>query len=378
MPLYSWGGQKTAPVTEAASSRRSTLQSWYAKLARSSSSRINVVCIGASGTEGYPVNTWDQTFPAALRSTLRRRLGISGGGRGFIGISSAGQAYMWPMVMTGGTRNITAGYGPKFAYWASNVAGNKQVTTLSGAVTSFDVVHMKGPSGGATAGYYKVDGGAAVTFSTSNATNVWEKLHFAVAANTSIEVGCNGGGFIALGGIIEYAGDENSGLQVHNCGLTSTTLNQWLNNHATPAGWLQGVALLSPDVIVCDLGANDRLVSVGNRTSAQYKADLIAFIALLRSNGITCPVVMSMVYDVESGSYTYVEPWANYVAAAKAVASADTTVTVVDHSAYMPATNATNTYSLYHTDSVHSEAGGAAYRLMAGGLANVLLAETLP
>lgn len=64
---------------------------------------------------------------------------------------------------------------------------------------------------------------------------------------------------------------------------------------------------------------------------------------------------------------TKVEPWINYVNAAKAVAAADSTVLCVDSSARMPAAGSAQgtALGLYHTDQAHGNANGNAYAFLA-------------
>ena len=364
-------------IAEPGRSRRNAYQSWYAYLARSTDRLVNVAYIGASDVAGYPCTSWDDTPSAVLRDALRNATAIRRGGRGYIPVEASGMQYLSPITYTGGAVNSTAGYGQAFSHWASNVAGNKAVLTLARPVSSFDIYQIKGSLGAVGAGYYKIDGGASVTFDTNAASNTPAKLHVASAAKSTIEVGVVANGpYVTITGFGEFEYDENTGIQVHKCGLSGSSAKQW----ATTAGvlWPAAIALFNPDMIVIELGGNDRIVSVGNSSAATFKTNVQSMLTMIRAAGITCPVTLSMVYDIESSTYTYVEPWANYVTAARQIELVDSTVTVVDHSALMPATNASNTFGIYNADQVHSEAGGAAYRLIASHLAKTLTAEVTP
>lgn len=195
-------------------------------------------------------------------------------------------------------------------------------------------------------------------------------------ATTTIEIGWVSGQGVALDGVIEYDGDESSGLQVHNFGYSGTWVQGWLTGTAN--GWALSQALVNPDLYIIEFGGNERIVGTGNRTSAQFQTELTTYIAHLRTSGITCPIVINAFADFSGyvGS-TFVEPWANYVAAMRAVASADPTVAApIEQTNVMPSSAAANTYGLYSSDKLHpTEIGN---RLIAGHIANVLLGEVQP
>lgn len=371
---YNWFDDSTTKLladSEVSSSKLnnySALLPWYAALANRNSKRANIVHMGASTVEGFPTTSWKNTQSAQLANILRARhptSGLTGGGRGYVGtIAAAGTT--WPIAVTAGTTDTTHGYYPKFGAWYALAATGspKFVDTLDAAVTSFDIPLLKGANGAATNGYYKIDGGSLVTFSTFNtAVDLWALSHFAVPATTSIEVGFNAAGWLFPAGIVEYAGDENKGIQVHNCGWGGAKASTWIGATASAVDkWVPAMALLAPDLIIMELGANEHIQAVSSNT---YKTNLTALVAMIRAGGMSCPIVLSHAYDVETNAFVYSEPWSNYVAAGNAVVAADPTMISVDHSARMPTTTASNTYSLYHTDSIHGNATGSAYTLMA-------------
>lgn len=357
----------------------SKLMPWFAALANRRNATANVVCIGASLTEGYPVTSFDRTWPQYLAENLRANLptkGLTGGGRGFVAIphtvmNGTGGS---PWTITGGTQdNGSFDLGASHKCWYVNFGTNKVVLTLANPVTSFDIRHVVSTSGGATAGYYKIDGGTAVVFSTSAGAQAETVLHVASAATSTIEIGWNATGYIIVNGVSEYNGDESKGIQVHDCGHSGRSVNLW-NQNATPTGsWRASVAALNPHLLILsDLGINDASPTGANRSAAQFQTDLTTFIATLRAGSITCPILLTAVYDVSSAN-AMVSTWAEYVAAMKAVADADSTVAFLNLNARMPATNAASTYSLYHTDSVHGSATGVAYQFMADTIATAIL-----
>ena len=356
------------------------LRSWYAALSNRHNSRADIGILGASLVEGAFVSTYSRTVAQSLMTSLRSRFpvaSLTGGGRGFIGVPSSelitSAQYisgMWPLAMSGGLLDPpTNGAASAFDLGAKHVCyyGNafpKIIDTLASPVTSFDIHHAQGPAGLAGTGYYKIDGGAAVTFSTFAATATASVLHVASAATTSIEVGSTGnGGYLIFTGITEYAGDENAGIQVHNLGHSGMKILDWQDGYATDGSWLYDIQSLNLDLLILqDLGIND---GAGGVSLANIKTQLQAFIAVLRGGGITCPIVLAVNFN-PSGGISLGWLYSDYVLMMKSVADADPTITFINHSARMPGTDVADVYNMYSTvDHVHPNAGGAANQWMA-------------
>lgn len=355
---------------------------WYAALANRANARVNVGILGASLVEGAFVSTLTRTVAQNLATILRARHptpGLATGGRGYIGVPSGALTTssqytpgMWPFAFTGGLLDpIDPGpsafdVGAKHMTWYTNAAGAKVVLTLAGSVTSFDIHHVVGPSGGATTGYYKIDGGAPTPFATYGAAPAKASvLHVTKPATTSIEVGWNGAGYLIFSGITEYAGDESKGIQVHNLGHSGFTIAEWQDGYGTAGGWREAIAALDLDLLILqDLGANDGGAGI---TPAQFQTQLASFITILRAGGIACPLVLAPIQD-PSGGIPLAAPWTEYVAAHKTVADADPTAILVDHSVRLPSTVGPDTLGLWSTiDHVHPRSAGTA---------NLWIAET--
>lgn len=165
-------------------SRDPALMGWQAALAGRESTRANVVLIGASTVEGYPLTDFDRTTAQELARALRIKFPTTGlgasGGRGRIGIPSRGLTppLPTPLTFTGGTfdpvaYNVTPAlhFGASHTCWYTATASHKVTLTLLAHETALDIVHVAGPSGHVQAGYYRVNGGPPVPFSTHNATN---------------------------------------------------------------------------------------------------------------------------------------------------------------------------------------------------------------
>jgi lysophospholipase L1-like esterase len=341
----------------------SKLLPFYAALANRNEARCTIALMGDSITEGaYCTNLSTATTAARLNQSLRARfptLGVTGG-RGWIPAANSAPSTTGIVTASAGVTNSTA-WGPGWQYASLTSATTTLTVSLTG--TSFDIMYLTGSGFGV--GYYTIDGGSPVTFNTNAATTDGTIVHVTMTAGThTIVIGWSSGGQVDIDGIVEYNGDESAGISVARLGYSGSSASQW----NTSLWWNISMAALAPSLIVLQFGVNDANASGGNRTAAQFKSDLTSMIANARVHFTTPPpIILSMMYQT---SETYVEPWQNYVTAAKQIAAADAAVIVVDHSARMPATTAANTYGLYSTDNVHPSDKG--YAMIAETLASVL------
>jgi hypothetical protein len=334
-------------------------------MANRANARVDVVHMGASLVEAQPTTSSSKWTSQALAGLLRARYPTPGvvGGRGFIGTPTTFVAANWPIAFTGGAFDDTAlSLGAKHRVWQAVAAAKAVLTVPPAGLTSYDIQYLAGPSGQATTAYWKNDAGAATVFSTNNAAITSSKLHVPGPVANTVEVGWNAAGALVVDGIIEYNGDENAGIQVHNCGHGFFTTAQWQTGNT----WTACLAALTPKLLIMqDYGANDGYTGNGNIGAAQFQANLTALIAQVRAAGITCPIVLVSVYDLTQVALPTKEPWANYVAAQAAIAAADPTIVYVDLTTKMPATNAAKTFNLYDVDGIHGNANGNAYHYIA-------------
>lgn len=344
------------------------MRSVYTALARRHSKRVNIGVGLASSAEGWPTSSFDRTIGQRLAASLRATYPTEGvtGGRGLIGVPTEGEGLaspvQWPLTRTGGVYDATAfALGAKHTCWYNNGAFHV-LDTLDGPVTSFDIRHVRGTAGAIGGARWRVDGGAWTTFDTYSATSELQVLHVATPATTSIEVEWVGSGYFIFTGIHEYNGDENAGVQVHNLGHCGYTLDDWTVGAGGAGGWLDEWEALDLDLLILvDDGVND---GSNGYTAAAYAARLTTFIALLRANGIDCPIRLSAMWDPSAG-VVLEDPYEDYVNARRGVADADPTLTFLDHSTRMPATSLSTTHGLYHTDTVHTDVAGDALQFIA-------------
>lgn len=357
------------------------LASWFADVAARDSQKVNVIMLGDSTVEGYRLDSMAETLPQQLNTVLREEFPTSAdGGFGFITAQSdTVNLPFWPQALAGGATVLNP-FGTTGRYVDLSTAGKTVTYTVQdGGISSFDIHVIKGAYGSATGGYYKIDGGAAVPFATNDAAPVLASiLHVASPVTSTIEIGYNAGGGALISGVVEYRGDDTTGITVHNLGYSGSQVADWLAITGT-GGPLDWVLLMAPSVFIIQLGINDARTGDGNLTAAQYKTDLTNYIAAIRSKGgvlATVPIVLSMTYDPSTGpgGAGLNQPWPNYVQAAREIAEADATVVMVDHSAWMYANYLPDTDGLYNAAyPPHASAHG--YEVMAQTLARTLIPE---
>jgi hypothetical protein len=345
--------------------------------------RVDIGVLGASAVEGAFVSSFARTMPQRLAAKLREIYPTPGieGGRGYIGIpstamSTSGQFIegMWPITNSGMLIDPVDPAASAFDLGAKHVCATANypshiTLTLDQPITSYDVRHSLGPTGTATTGYHAVDGGSHVPFNTYSATGHAQVDHVAAAADTTVEVGWNASGYVIPTGITEYNGDEAAGIQVHNFGHSGMTVAQWQDGYASPGSWLEAIDTFDLDCLILqDLLAND---SANGISPAAGATALTNFIAILRGGGITCPIILTALYD-PSGGLTPMAPWQDYVDAIDGVATADPTVAFVDHSD-LGVTTVTDTYGLFsEIDHVHPRAQGVLNSWVADVYASIL------
>lgn len=334
---------------------------FYATLAGRNSARCIIAQIGDSITEGsYATALGVSDTPARLQSALRTRFPVAGvaGGRGWIPAGN-NTTSATPLFTLAGTPGQFTGWGPSFQFVNLNSATTKATVTLTG--TSFDILCIQ--QSGQGVGYYKIDGGTAVTFNTSGSTVDAAKVvsqAALTAGSHTVEIGWSSGGPVYLEGVWEYNQDETKGINVVRGGYSGSSTGTWLGGGGYQWNAIQS---LNPALIVIQLGTNDANTAGANLSSAQYKTNLQSMITNLRAAATTPPpIVLSLVHQPSTTTgVTLREPWANYATAAQSIANGDSAVVFVNHSIRMPAGGATNTYSLYSADGVHPSDRGYSF-----------------
>ena len=319
--------------------------------AKAGTGRLRIVTIGDSTGDGYAggqagaPTSWAQTWPVALGPALRTRFGLGAGGRGWVApatpLAEANYAY------TVATRT-PAGYGRDDladqigipgSLWLQDGHGSnadKVTWTLDPTVTSVDLI---------LAAY-----GNALTVTTTNGgvqtiSPTGDPVTVRIpnpGVSLSIENGIASG--FAVMGMVEYRGDETTGITTWNLTQASTTAETW-------AYWLSGIdmtlspvlAEYAPHVALVCLGSND--LDAG-RTTAQLRQSLATIHASLTaaSPGI---VVVFLVRDLPEAEWG---PYADAIVSQAATLGAH----ALDLRSVVPASHPT----AYVADGVHLNVAG--------------------
>lgn len=303
------------------------LQTWYQALAGRDMSAAKIVGIGDSWME-YRTATafgrqWTQLLPKRLRTRFPTTGIGSGGGIGYVPIQNVSifAPYTNPWTVAGAvTQNFTSG-GLGLRYTTFGAAGQTATITFTG---THAVIHYL-KAANTRVGYYKVDGGAAVTFETNNGAvsdNGYVTVGPLTSGSHTLEVGWSSGGQVYIAGAAFYDGDLNSGIQFYEGGHTAYRTTDYLAVPALDAR----IATIGPHLLIIALGQNDFAQGAGLFISAaQYKANLITYIARLRAAGVTASILLMTSADmtaIKNAGQT--SSWAEFVQAAKDVAATDT------------------------------------------------------
>jgi lysophospholipase L1-like esterase len=343
----------------------SGLMGWHAALAGRHYARATIVALGDSITEGQGATAFSSTWPARLRALLRHRFptdGVVGGGRGFIGAASTGTlSYAWPTSVTGGP-DLDSGWGPK--RYAVFLDGAAPADTLTYALQGTAADIMWGRSEFSGSFRYRVDGGSWTTVSTGGATQdgMLTRVNLGASGPHELHIEAVDATFKQIiAGVVEYDGDEDAGLVVHECahfGWSSTT---WVGGTTAPARWPSAIGALSPDLVVIMLGANDQWA--GTEPSV-FRSNLSALIGALRAATVAPipypPILLAM--HAARGDGPFAHAWSAYTVEAHAIARTDPMVSVVDLTVgpRFPDQGASPSWGLY-ADAVHLSDTGLSY-----------------
>jgi hypothetical protein len=248
--------------------------------------------------------------------------GLTGGGRGFIGVAGTGElTFAWPAAASTSLGTGTWA-GPKAKFL--QLAATGQTITFNLVGDSADIMWTQVPYGGTFS--WAVDGGAATKVSTNGGSIVDGKLtHIALGTAGSHKLVLSWvSGQSNIDGVIEYDGDYTSGIQLHDAGHYGAETSTWTSalNGGSVGGSAAAIAALNPSAVIITLGVNDQYEGV---TPATFQSNLQTIISDLEAR-LTSPYptfLLNMLPPrVNQSTFTY--PWSQYIAAAQNVAAADT------------------------------------------------------
>lgn len=309
------------------------LMGWHAALAGRHFARANVVCIGDSITEGQGATDWGNTWPARLRQLLRARFptaGVTGGG-GWVGAQSTGEdTYTWPATISGGpTANDNWGPSRRVVQLDASAPADK-ITYGSLEGTAADIMWVRHALGGNF--QYRVDGGAWTTVMTGGDQQDGMLTRVTLGASGSgphtLEIEASSGGFQAwVSGVVEYDGDEDAGISVHNCGHHGFDTSFWLTT-SFPTSWPAAVAALDPGLVIVMLGANDHFLGTDPATFRTNLSTLLTTLRTVTPALTPYPPILLGMHAARDGAFAFT--WPEYVEAAHDAVVADGNACVLD------------------------------------------------
>lgn len=321
-----------AALTDASPHNRNAanvLQPFYLALTNWRNAPCDIVVMGDSITEGYGNTVFDAAWRVQFTAALRRRVGQTVGGRGSIGLfqtnSISPGAPIWPVVLSGQTDFGSDQYGIKRYVRGLNTTG---VATFALNGTSADIVYPTDSGFGVFS--YAVDGGAATQVNQSGpaADGVRTRVTLGAAGPHSLVIrGVSGSPYVE--GVIEYNGDETSGVRVHDGGHGGYRSDQWSTGGIDGVSkWPAAYKAMNADLLVIALGVND--VAQG-KPVADYRTNMTSLLSTMRAV-YSGPIVLLAYAAVQNQDAA----WPTYVQAMYDLAAADGNAIVCDLTLRLP------------------------------------------
>lgn len=343
----------------------------------------SIVCIGDSLTEGFYCSDLRYRWTEILRRRLKRNHPSDFRGEAYFipSVSGNGKGNLWPgpigggldpWTHTGATAAVDNTNSPNLAL-LNIPAGGKVSTTVVGDSIMFS--YAKGPTyPNSNSTKITIDGVVQATLNQFNAAVSYSNTVSYAAPNGygihTVEIENVGASAINFEGIFVFDRVANGGMAVYNYGNGGSTAQNWAN--AAAGGWDNIVATNSPDLIIIELGTNDRTVG---RTAAQFQADLQTIVD-------RCEAKIAVQNAPKSGylflGWSAIEPAAGMVPywdAMKAVAAAvpGSRGLFMDLAAEMgPNTNPSYTRTLLTADGIHPGTNNAGHYYVADALGRLL------
>lgn len=326
------------------------LRRFRAALAARDTLPVDILTIGHSFMEGVGSSSIAGRMQNRLIANLRQRWQPSGvtGGLGFIPARFlTGTPFTDNPLGTVGdpSGSDLFGLGRRSELFAPDLGISKLITA---PMTGLDILYAKGPSVGNFE--WKVDGGPAtpVLGSAATVTDSGVAQVRALASGSHTVQVLPTAGTTVLDGFMVYNGDEARGIRLWD-GARSAKGSPWFTDPAA-LYWLDRVPAVAPDLVVITLVRNDWALGVPSATTL---ANLQALVSNIRDRAAFDPSFVLCLEPNPSiiGPSASVEPWDNYVAAAKELVGSDPGVALFDMDATMGAIGAD--FGLWDADNIH-------------------------
>ncbi|MEV0896052.1 GDSL-type esterase/lipase family protein [Actinoplanes sp. NPDC049802] len=351
-------GVAAEPVLASVPDQGLPMLGWHAALANRRYTPAVVAVIGSSSSEGVGSTMYGRGYVPLLADNLRAAFPVAGAAAGDNYTAAWGRpAGSWPVLLSGGARTATLGWGLKSA--DLRAAGQTATFTFTG--TSVRVWHSAFPGGGAFA--VTVDGVTLSTVDTGGPAvdhdAAWISPRLEPGRHT-IVVTCVKPE-VRLHGFAVFHGDEDRGVHVYSGGHGGLTSGDFADG---AAGWAPRLRTVQPHLVILQLGVNDWRTRV---PAATVKRNLKSIIATVRAHSGTGPSFVVYGSPRVSGGRS-LQDFAQVTRAWQDVAAEDTggpgggsAVAFFDLAARQPAPSADNSLGLYCDDLVHMTDRGAAF-----------------
>lgn len=306
------------------------MQDWAGRVADRTAKRVNILALGDSITEGMGASSIERRWVTQLARVLRSRLGLPIGGRGYISpLKTTNGAMPWPAVRSGSVGDASPDYGPKQQITA--IYNNTGKVTYNVYGTHVDIVYPVDPGWGGTLSV-SIDGGAAQTFpQNNNATpidGVTRRFSLGARGPHTVTISSAAAG-VWVEGLIEYDGDADAGVLVHELGISGAQAATWNRATAHTAVWSGAIARMDPALLLVALGVNDAWANV---PVATYKENVTGLLRKIRAQSPGLPV-MFVAYPA-AGSRG--QQWPAYVQAMYEMAETEGSAVVADLTGRLP------------------------------------------
>lgn len=325
-----------------AKAKPSSISTFLTRLGGRHTAPCDIVVIGDSYTEGEGATARAFRFVSAFRDRLRafHPTGGVAGGANYITANPIIASY--PKDPSGSyTSDFRFGFGKRGVQLAAGTPINFTVSA-----TSVRIAWLRDTGTGSFT--YSVNGGAATTVNTSGAHADGQTTTITGLSGVSDTVSISlSSGYVIIEGLYVFNGDETRGVRVWESGHFGWTAADFI---ATPSGgtatdWLAHVTNVNPALVVIELGENDAT----KVSAATFQSNMATLIANVRA---ACPTPPSIVLVAgPERNNTLIEPWGNYVAALKSIASGDSAIDTLDLTSVLPKVNGAP--AGWYTDSVH-------------------------
>lgn len=360
--------------------RRPGLAVWRKARAAMGTAPARILCLGDSITEGGLALSVTARWTSVLASAIAARYSVPTSPLGFLAPYMGVASTVNPFTVTSGVN--PGKWGPaagNSAFFATN-AGRLAVTVTG---TAIDVHYLRSPSSSTFT--VKIDGvqvgGAYGGVSGAGIIDGYvQRVAMGAAGSHTVEiVAGSGAGGTYITGINVLNGNESSGVQVFNAGVSGALASHYSNpNFSSVVGdgipyWQQAVAGVSPHLVIMMWPAND----YASATSlATFQSNLDTAIANVRNGVVAQPQPSLLLVTEPKIAYASTQQWDTYTHAMRTAAARDGSAAVFDLGTLMPdiGSAAGNASGYYSADPTHPNAAGHARM---GQLIDMVLADVV-